>query len=404
MDPVKLTIAALTAGATGSAESSASTALGDAYRRLKRLVAARFNGNRTAEAALTEYEANSEAWRASMEKALKDTGADTDPAVIDAAQRLMTLHGNAGSIVGKYLLTRGRRGTGRPVTPEPVATPVLRQRGTGRPVTPKPGVPDRVILIERSSGIQVGRDNDQYSAYRVKLPTAALRSGQALADRLLSSDAPWSRDVFSHDARPDLGGVSNRFGVATSGIVAGPRGDTLVIVRNSRGVQVGDHNAQRNQFRVRVADVTIQANRLGATSARNAAISRLRDDPGDRAAARSLAEDVARAASRDLVVDLRAQVTREVGHPQINRWSGEFHNLTGRQVGGPNRAHVAVHVTVSRLESRALARQILESARRRAPHAARQDQPSATPIRDVDRIHRSGPTRLPGSGGGRGFR
>ena len=159
---------------------------------------------------------------------------------------------------------------------------------------------------------------------------------------------------------------------------------------------------QRNQFRIRVAEVTVQANRLGATSARNAAISRLRDNPGDRAAARSLAEDVARAASRDLVVDLTAQVTRDLGHPQIDRWSGEFRNLTGRQVGGPNRARVTVHVTVSKLESRALERQILKSAELRARQVARDDRPTVPPAGDLNRIHRFGPTRLPGPGGDEG--
>ena len=248
-----------------------------------------------------------------------------------------------------------------------------------------------MILIERCSGIQVGRDNDQYSAYRVTLPTAALQSGQALADRLLSSDTPWSRDVFSHGARPDLGVASNGFGVGTSRIVAGP------------SVQVGDHNVQRNQFRIRVADVSVQANRLGATSARTTAISRLRDDPGDRAAARSLAEDVARAARRDLVVDLTAQVTRDVGHPHINRSSGEFHGLTGRQIGGSNRARVTVQVSVHRMDSRALQRQILKRAERDR-RSARHDQPNVPPAGDLNRIHRSGPTRFPGPGGGRGVR
>ena len=447
MEPVKLIIAALTAGATGSAESAAPTALRDAYQRLKRLVAVRFTGNEAAEAALAGHEANSEAWRAALEIALRDTGADTDPAVIDAAQRLMALCGNAGSIVGEYLLTRDRRVAGPPVDPGPPVArrpslgraasgppvdpgppvarrpslgraasgppvdpgpPVARRPSLGRaasgpPVEPETGVRDRVILIERCSGIQVGRDNDQYSAYRVTLPTAALQSGQALADRLLSSDTPWSRDVFSHGARPDLGVASNGFGVGTSRIVAGPSGDTLVIVRNSRGVQVGDHNVQRNQFRIRVADVSVQANRLGATSARTTAISRLRDDPGDRAAARSLAEDVARAARRDLVVDLTAQVTRDVGHPHINRSSGEFHGLTGRQIGGSNRARVTVQVSVHRMDSRALQRQILKRAERDR-RSARHDQPNVPPAGDLNRIHRSGPTRFPGPGGGRGVR
>jgi hypothetical protein len=173
-----------------------------------------------------------------------------------------------------------------------------------------------VILIERCSGVQVGQDNDQYSAYQVTLPDAALQPGQVLADRLLSPDAPWSRDLFSRDARPDLGGVPGHGSRSASrGIVAGPEGDTLVIVRNSRGVQVGDHNVQRNQFRIRVTDVRVQASRLGLTPAREEPISRLRENPRDQAAARSLAEDIARVASTDLVADLTARVTLDPGHP-----------------------------------------------------------------------------------------
>ncbi len=63
------------------------------------------------------------------------------------------------------------------------------------------GCPDRVILIERCNGVQVGQDNDQYSVYQVTLPAVTLESEQELAERLLARNAPWSRDLFSHDAR-----------------------------------------------------------------------------------------------------------------------------------------------------------------------------------------------------------
>ena len=52
------------------------------------------------------------------------------------------------------------------------------------------------------------------------------------------------------------------------------------MVANSHGVQVGDHNVQHNEFRIRMTDVTIRAAwRIGlrATLERKAAISRLRE-------------------------------------------------------------------------------------------------------------------------------
>jgi len=269
------------------------------------------------------------------------------------------------------------------------------------------GAPDHVILIERCSGIQVGQDNDQYSAYRVTLPSAALRSAQALADHLLSHDLPWSRDVFSHDATPEFGAAPGWFGSRSSGVATGPDGDTLVIVRNSRGVQVGDHNLQRNDFRIRVADVSVQAERLGMTAERKAAIERLRQDPGDRAAARWLATDVTRAASAHLVVDLTARVDRDVGHPQINEWSGKLRGQTGRQVGGPNRARVTVDVKVSRLPSDNLTRELLRRAQIRARHTPRPETPAPRSISNPDWTRRPRPPDIPGphlGRGGRGFR
>jgi hypothetical protein len=124
-------------------------------------------------------------------------------------------------------------------------------------------------LIERSSGFQVGRHNTQISAYLVTVPSASFGSAQRLAETMLSPDAPWSRDVFSHDARPDLADVARRGpSTSSSGIIKNLEGDTLVIVRNSRGVQIGDRNMQRNEFRVRIRAVAVHADGIGMTRQR----------------------------------------------------------------------------------------------------------------------------------------
>lgn len=231
------------------------------------------------------------------------------------------------------------------------------------PSPPESSGLDRVILIDRCSGVQVGQDNDQYSVYQVTLPTVAIESGQELAERLLSQETPWSDDLFSHDA-PHIrystpgGGFRSAF----RDTIAGPAGDTLVIVRSSRGIQVGDHNVQRNQFRIRVTDISVRADHVGMTPEREALISRLRQDPGDRAAARSLAEDVERSASIDLAADLTGEITRTVSPPQIDDWPGEVHDRFGIQIGDLNRASVTVNVTPFKWDSTALERHIRQIA------------------------------------------
>jgi hypothetical protein len=255
--------------------------------------------------------------------------------------------------------------------------------------TPSDGGPERVILIERCSGVQVGRDNDQYSTYRVSLPTAALQSSQALADQLLRRDVPWSRDVFGHDAQPSLGGAADGFGASSDKLLAGPDGDTLVVVRNSRGVQVGDHNVQHNEFRIRAADVTVRANGLGMTPARDDAISRLHANPGDQSAARALAEDVARAASTQLTVDLTAKLAKDMDRPQ-GGWPAVVHDQTGIQAGDHNRAEVTIKVTVSRLDTQKLEHQIRRSAEELARVTANPQETASRPARPV--ITRDGPS------------
>lgn len=243
-----------------------------------------------------------------------------------------------------------------------------------------------VMLIEECSGIQVGDGNEQLSVYRVTVPVAALAAAPELAGLLLAADTPWSRDVFGHDAElpPVPAGQPDRDSRA---IVPGPGGNVLVIVRNSRGVQVGDGNVQRNLFRIRVAAVSVWLEGVELTRARRDAVTRLHEDPKDRNAAHFLAADIAGAASASLQADLRARLSQEVGDPHVSGQPEELIGQTGRQVGAHGRARVEVEVEdVTVFDVEALSRELtdaaeyistLEAALAETPEAKTVESPSA---------------------------
>jgi hypothetical protein len=91
MDPVSLVLVALASGTGQGVADSASDAVKAAYGRLKRLVADRLSGNKSAEVALAEHASDPETWQAPLAKALADTGAGNDESVVAAAQELMAL-------------------------------------------------------------------------------------------------------------------------------------------------------------------------------------------------------------------------------------------------------------------------------------------------------------------------
>jgi hypothetical protein len=300
---------------------------------------------------------------------------------------------------GRYRATVPRADRVSPTRSRPEEAVAVRQTRAAPPARELAGGPARVILIERSMGVQIGRDNDQVSVYLVRLPKGSFVSAQRLAETLLSPQVPWSRDVFRHDGRanlPDTRGLGP--GAPSSAVIEGPGGDTLVIVRNSRGVQVGDRNTQRNEFPVRVRAVAISADTVGGTRDRLEWVSRLRANPGDREAARLLAEDVGQAARERLQADFTVRVRELVREPRIRRWTGRFRDLVGRQIGHANRARVQIEVRGGEVDTRALQRSLETVARRREPSRPEPaPAPAATryPIRplrgtrDVDR-QRSG--------------
>jgi hypothetical protein len=111
LDPVTLIVAALTAGAAAGIGDTATTAVKDAYQGLKELLSARFSGKNSAEIALAEHESDPQTWAAPLVKELLASGADTDPGVLEVAQRLLALVDQEGGSAGKYTVDlRGAQG------------------------------------------------------------------------------------------------------------------------------------------------------------------------------------------------------------------------------------------------------------------------------------------------------
>ena len=247
--------------------------------------------------------------------------------------------------------------------------------GSGDPAAA--GTIRTVVLIDGCSGVQYGRDNKQYSVYRVTVPPVALESADALARHLLSGDTQWSGDVFDHNGRASFAGLAGT-GSAVGGAAETVAGDTLVIVRNSRGVQVGDGNTQHNKFQIRVANVTIRAVQVGPAAASRAAVSELCQHPS-RATAETVARQIADAAREHLVVDLTAQATRQIGNPVIPGQPAQISGRTGVQAGGSARAHMQVVVDVTTVKVDHVAAVLLRQARRDL--AAKSGPPRCRPPR-----------------------
>ena len=120
MDPVTLIVTALAAGAASALQDGASSAVKDAYARVKALVMRRFANRPKGELVLAEHEAAPQVWEAPLAAELSAAGAGGDADLVAAAQALMGLVDQAGSRSGKYVvgqhvragarLTPGERG------------------------------------------------------------------------------------------------------------------------------------------------------------------------------------------------------------------------------------------------------------------------------------------------------
>jgi hypothetical protein len=223
--------------------------------------------------------------------------------------------------------------------------------------------PRRVVVIDRCDGAQVGRDSVQYSVYRVSLAAPKLELNSSLVRDLFEHRSRWWREAFSHDARlPTASRARSRRLLASFHRIA--QGDTLIIVRQSRGVQIGRGVRQANEFRLYAEDYTIRADRLAPDIRTRAAIERLRANPRDSTAARDLADVIIRDARRSMTVQMDRQLRGDLRRSQINNWSCRVHDRTGVQVGGPgNRQYVQREVEPPRIDRGRVQRQLQQQAR-----------------------------------------
>ncbi len=111
MDPITLIVTALATGAALGITDTASSAVKDAYTKLKALVRKRLGGRPDAELVLARHEEAPETWRAPLMAELDQAGADYDSGLVAAAEALMRLVDKAGARAGKYAVdVRGAQG------------------------------------------------------------------------------------------------------------------------------------------------------------------------------------------------------------------------------------------------------------------------------------------------------
>jgi hypothetical protein len=92
--------AALAAGATAGVSDVASTALEDAYRRLKELLTGKLAGRPAATAVLQSEEREADIWQTRLGGDLSSSGADRDEQILAAARTLLSLIGPASARPG----------------------------------------------------------------------------------------------------------------------------------------------------------------------------------------------------------------------------------------------------------------------------------------------------------------
>ena len=104
MDPVTLIVTALAAGATSALQDDAKGAVKTALARLRGLVRKRFKDPANGEYVLDKHASAPEIWQPALQQELAESGAGSDPDLIEAAQELMKLLDAQGAQAGKYVV------------------------------------------------------------------------------------------------------------------------------------------------------------------------------------------------------------------------------------------------------------------------------------------------------------
>ncbi len=109
MDPISLVVTALTAGAVAATQGTMTSAAADGYQALKSLVLSRFTSRDEGASAVRRLADDPAGGTAAVTAELERSG--TDQALVEAAQRLMSLIDTQGTREGRYRVdARGAQG------------------------------------------------------------------------------------------------------------------------------------------------------------------------------------------------------------------------------------------------------------------------------------------------------
>src|SRR6266568_5757493 len=102
MELVTLIESALAAGAAASAKDTASQAIKDSYNGLKVLLLRKFADKPKGKEILIDHEEDPDTYEKPLKRALAEAHVEDDPAISEAARRLMTLVQPQQIGIGKY--------------------------------------------------------------------------------------------------------------------------------------------------------------------------------------------------------------------------------------------------------------------------------------------------------------
>jgi hypothetical protein len=233
-----------------------------------------------------------------------------------------------------------------------------------------------LVVIDTCDGIQVGRDNVQKNKFTYKLIDPTVEISKSLVRNLLEGKESGT-DSFSTDApvslpqrRSSADGLADCFTGGYKQALASSGGDqVLVVVRHSRGVQVGNDGLQLNHFRTDLNSCSVRVERLASNWKRQDAIDRLRSNPEDSEAAGMLVRDIVKEATRALRSDVRDKVKKLTERPLIEGFSAVLREEIARSVGERSRIKTTSDVTAT--GSRASGADVLDAAREAQKRTAR---------------------------------
>ena len=102
MEPITLIVTALATGAAAGVSGATAEAVRDAYHALKAAILRRFGSTPEITVPLEKAEQKPDIWADPLKDVLAEVGADREPDIVRAAQRLMALVEPAAAQAGRF--------------------------------------------------------------------------------------------------------------------------------------------------------------------------------------------------------------------------------------------------------------------------------------------------------------